>query len=1353
MEKAGVKAVVEGYDQYERQIKSMGKVTGDLGDDLQKSSGKADSFGKSVAGTALGFGAAELGAKALKGGFDFALGAAMNFEKGLDQVGAVSGATKGEMAQLSDTALRIGADTAFSASQAVGAMESLAANGITTADILGGAADAAANLAAAGGVDLVMAADTASTAMSVWGLKTSDLNEVVNRLAGAANTSRFGVEDMSAAIASGGGAASTAGVEFGDFTTVIAATANAFSSGSDAGTSFKTFITALPGNSEQAKNAIADLGLEFYDLQGNLRPMPQIVQELHDKLGPLSQEAQTVALKTIFGNDAFRTAAGLMKLTGTEFEAMSEKMRTTDAAEVARTRMENLSGRVEALKGSVETLGISIGMKLIPKLTDLAEFAAKAVNGFGQLPQSTQNMILMGTALAAMTPIAVKAASGIASLAVNLRNLNEMSAGAKLGGVAAGITAIGVALDIVLQKTTGHGLIETLYGTPVQADAAKAAAQQFKLDVEAIGPMADKSAIAIEGITVATKDYTKATGESAVDLGNFRDYLSPLPGVLSAQQSAAQNAAGAIQGYANQLVASGADFKTFQTVHDELNRTVEGGAAVFDKAIDYQGRFEANVKASAQATKDLDTEMANARLEERTAKWAQATEDAQRFSQGLKDTKFSAQELGTLMGPGWGTAIAMSIGSLGIASDEAAKKISAINFPNIKMSADELQSWLNTNFGPNAAKAFEKLRDEADKSFKGVVDAVKTILPGVDEAYTAWAARIDAMLLNQKNFESNLTTIYANIKKAGVAMPEEITASIAQQGPEAAANFAKYFASDNVAALDKLKQAAPLLMGETVDEITNRVIGGAPSMTTASTLFFGKMAEGASAAKPAVLAESEALATAATLYINQLATAKGAGSPYSDGMAVATGIAQGMDAGTPAIVSAAQRTANAVLEATRLILGIHSPSTVFRDEVGIPMMQGVAEGVTAGEPLVTSAITTSFGNILGRLHDGIANSTAMSKTEIEELFTWLASNINSGSLSEATRKEFEGLYTAMRNGWKATGSLSNAEVSHFVIELDSALSAGFSAFIETTESGWRVIQSDHQAAWEVVDGITRGGMAALQQSTGIELTKWQDALSTGLKTGHAMSTDELGTMFSELTSIVASAHLPEEANKKAAATLYGFTSGIAAGKGVANADLIAWLEELQHIIDAHPLVVAAPTVNMPSNNGGLTVNNGVTAQPSGPGPATPINGQIAPQPGMNIVWIPGQGWQYTPAPAGGQINPDTGVIEIGPGNSIPSLGGGIDFLTADTLAFLHQGEAVLTAAENRQRMDSMRVAGPSLPASWGGGGGGGSVTIDLRGSQFTGTLEENEAMMRRVARDAMSQAAGRDRFLTGTRLG
>lgn len=337
---------------------------------------------KNVAGGVLAAEAAMKGLNLAMGGLKSSVSAAMGFEKAISSVGAVAGATKDQLKGISDTALRIGKDTQFGAREAAGAMEVLAANGITATEIMGGAADAAATLAAAGGTNLAQAADTVSTSMAVWGASTQDLTEYVNRLAGAANVSRFGVEDMSAAIAQGGGVAAASGVGFDDFTTAIAATSKAFASGSDAGTSFKTFLQRLAAPTDEAKEAMKELGINAFDATGQMLPMGQIVQQLHDSLGALSEEQRTQAAATIFGSDAMRTAVTLAGLTREEFDKLSQTMKDTSAMDVAKERTDNLAGAWEQLKGAIETIQIEIGQRLLPVLAELATWAAE------KLPQA-----------------------------------------------------------------------------------------------------------------------------------------------------------------------------------------------------------------------------------------------------------------------------------------------------------------------------------------------------------------------------------------------------------------------------------------------------------------------------------------------------------------------------------------------------------------------------------------------------------------------------------------------------------------------------------------------------------------------------------------------------------------------------------------------------------------------------------------------------------------------------------------------------------------------------------------------------------------------------------------------------
>jgi hypothetical protein len=76
------------------------------------------------------------------------------------------------------------------------------------------------------------------------------------------------------------------------------------------------------------------------------------------------------------------------------------------------------------------------------------------------------------------------------------------------------------------------------------------------------------------------------------------------------------------------------------------------------------------------------------------------------------------------------------------------------------------------------------------------------------------------------------------------------------------------------------------------------------------------------------------------------------------GLSIGQGVAAGITASTPAITAAAEAAALAALEAMKRKLGINSPSSVARDEVGAMIPPGIAEGITAS-PILPSVMTTS----------------------------------------------------------------------------------------------------------------------------------------------------------------------------------------------------------------------------------------------------------------------------------------------------------------------------------------------------------------------------------------------------------
>ena len=286
---------------------------------------------------------------------------AADFETAMGRVSISTGAAGESLEAMSDLAREIGKETVFSATTAADAMDMLAKAGVSVEDILGGAARAAVDLAAAAGTELDPAAAAITDTMAQFHKTAAELPTVVNQITGAVNESKLDFVDFQQAMGQAGGVAANLGVSFEDFNAVLAGTSPLFSSGSDAGTSFKTFLQRLVPTTEGAATAIQELGLSFHDAQGNLRPMREIAQQLKDSLSGLSDQAKTEALTAIFGTDAMRTAIALMDQGAAGLDKIAERIAATDAAAQAAKRMEGFNGQMEQLGGAFQEVAIAIG--------------------------------------------------------------------------------------------------------------------------------------------------------------------------------------------------------------------------------------------------------------------------------------------------------------------------------------------------------------------------------------------------------------------------------------------------------------------------------------------------------------------------------------------------------------------------------------------------------------------------------------------------------------------------------------------------------------------------------------------------------------------------------------------------------------------------------------------------------------------------------------------------------------------------------------------------------------------------------------------------------------------------------
>lgn len=396
---------------------------------------------------------------AIAAGIGLAVKSAADFEKTLSGVQAVSGASQGQMEALRKKALDLGRDTQFSASEAAGAIEELAKAGVSLPDILNGAADAAVALAAAGGVALPQAATIASNAMNQFGLTAKEMPGIADLIAGAANASAIDVTDFGQSLSQVGAVAHSTGLSFSETAIAIAVLGNAGVKGSDAGTSLKQMLIQLANPTDKAANLMKQLGFNAFDSNGAIKSLADISQGLQTSMRDLTPQARNAALAIIFGSDAARAGAIFYDQGAAGVNKMAASMFKVKAADVAKARMDNLSGSVEQFKGSLETAMIKLGEFKQGPLRGLIDGLTGLINGFSNLSSGTQQTILT---IASITGGFLLFGAGLIKTVKFIQELTvALRAIAALKGITAVFGAISTGIELM------NGSLASLAANPI----------------------------------------------------------------------------------------------------------------------------------------------------------------------------------------------------------------------------------------------------------------------------------------------------------------------------------------------------------------------------------------------------------------------------------------------------------------------------------------------------------------------------------------------------------------------------------------------------------------------------------------------------------------------------------------------------------------------------------------------------------------------------------------------------------------------------------------------------------------------------------------------------------------------
>ena len=424
---------------------------GVLGETLQSAGDKISGVGQKLLPVTAGVTA--LGTIAVKTGADF--------DAAMSKVAAVSGATGSEMDALREKAREMGSKTKFSASEAADAMNYMAMAGWKTNDMLSGI-EGIMNLAAASGEDLASTSDIVTDALTAFGLSASDSGHFADILAAASSNANTNVSMMGETFKYAAPVLGSLGYSAEDSAIAIGLMANAGIKSSQAGTALRSAITNLAKPTDTVASAMEQYGISLTDSSGKMYSLRELMEQLRQKLGGLSEAEQAQVAASLFGKEAMSGMLAIINGSPADFEKLSNAIDTCSdtvdgyngtTEKMAAVMQDNLAGQVTILKSQLEELAISFSDILMPTIRSIVSRIQELVDKLNQLdPQTKETIAKIALVAAALGPMLVVLGKTISSVGTVFSAVSKLPAlfSAVQSGIGAITGALGVSLGPLL---------------------------------------------------------------------------------------------------------------------------------------------------------------------------------------------------------------------------------------------------------------------------------------------------------------------------------------------------------------------------------------------------------------------------------------------------------------------------------------------------------------------------------------------------------------------------------------------------------------------------------------------------------------------------------------------------------------------------------------------------------------------------------------------------------------------------------------------------------------------------------------------------------------------------------------
>lgn len=377
-----------------------------------------------------------------------------DFESAMSKVSAISGATGTNLNKLNKKAQEMGSKTKFSATEAANAFEYMAMAGWKTEDMLDGI-EGIMNLAAASGEDLATTSDIVTDALTAFGLSAKDSGHFADVLAKASSSANTNVSMLGESFKYVAPVAGALGYSAEDTAIALGLMANAGIKGSQAGTALRGSISRLVKPTDDAAAMMDKYGISLTNADGTMKPLGEVMNNLREKLGGLSEAEQAQAAATLFGQEAMSGMLAIINASDSDYQSLTDSIYNADGAaqQMADTMLNNLSGQLTLLKSALEGLAIQFGEILMPYIKQFVGWLQSLVQKLQEMtPEQKEQIVKWAAFAAAIGPVLVvvgKLVTGIGGVISAFGKIPAIISSAKAAFTAIGAAIGGISAPVV----------------------------------------------------------------------------------------------------------------------------------------------------------------------------------------------------------------------------------------------------------------------------------------------------------------------------------------------------------------------------------------------------------------------------------------------------------------------------------------------------------------------------------------------------------------------------------------------------------------------------------------------------------------------------------------------------------------------------------------------------------------------------------------------------------------------------------------------------------------------------------------------------------------------------------------